>query len=114
MAPYALGCVELSSRRSSLAEHLGDVPIAHGLLCKRKGAVLSHLASGPEERSKGGARQRAADAHPPDAERAVPMLCNRHLPEEASGRRLKNYDAFWVGLNQGGGRDFHAETAPQS
>jgi phosphonoacetate hydrolase len=48
------------------------------------------------------------------AEREVPMLCNRHLPEDASGRRLKNYDAFWVGLNQGGSRDFHAESAPQS
>jgi phosphonoacetate hydrolase len=33
------------------------------------------------------------------AEREVPMLCNHRAPEESSGRRLKNYDAFWIGLN---------------
>ena len=36
------------------------------------------------------------------AEREVPMLCNRHRPDDGSGRRLRNYDAFSVGLN---GRD---------
>ena len=33
------------------------------------------------------------------AEREVPMLSNQPLPEDGSGRRLRNYDAFWVGLN---------------
>jgi phosphonoacetate hydrolase len=38
------------------------------------------------------------------AEREVPMLCNHRPPEESSGRRLKNYDAFWIGLNGGSNR----------
>ena len=46
------------------------------------------------------------------AEREVPMLCNQPLPED--GRRLRNYDAFWVGLNHGSGRHFGAETVSQS
>jgi phosphonoacetate hydrolase len=36
------------------------------------------------------------------AEREVPMLSNRPLPEEVSGQRLRNYDAFWIGLNAAG------------
>jgi len=27
------------------------------------------------------------------------MLCNRPFPESGGGRRLRNYDAFWIGLN---------------
>jgi phosphonoacetate hydrolase len=42
------------------------------------------------------------------AEREVPMLCNHSLPDD--DRRLRNYDAFWVGLNHGRVRDFCAET----
>jgi phosphonoacetate hydrolase len=34
------------------------------------------------------------------AEREVPMLCNRDFPKHVSGRRLRNDDAFWVGLNE--------------
>jgi phosphonoacetate hydrolase len=33
------------------------------------------------------------------AEREVPMLFNQPLHDEGSGNRLKNYDAFWIGLN---------------
>jgi len=33
------------------------------------------------------------------AEQEVPILCNQPLSEELSGRRLRNYDAFWIGLN---------------
>jgi phosphonoacetate hydrolase len=36
------------------------------------------------------------------SEREVPMLCNRPLREEVSGQRLRNYDAFWIGLNAAG------------
>ena len=35
------------------------------------------------------------------AEREVPMLCNRHTPECEGRQRLRNFDAFWVGLNGG-------------
>jgi len=34
------------------------------------------------------------------AEREVPMLSNRHLPEGNGHHRLRNFDAFWVGLNR--------------
>lgn len=33
------------------------------------------------------------------AERDVPMLFNRQVFEKAASRTLRNYDAFWVGLN---------------
>jgi len=42
------------------------------------------------------------------------MLSNQPLPEDESGRRLRNYDAFWVGLNHGSRGDFRAETVSQS
>ena len=30
------------------------------------------------------------------------QAANRSLGEEATGRRLRNYDAFWIGLNAAG------------
>jgi phosphonoacetate hydrolase len=38
------------------------------------------------------------------AEREVPMLCNRHTPECEALQRLRNFDAFSVGLNGGSNR----------
>ena len=38
------------------------------------------------------------------AEREVPMLSNRLIRPAENGRRLRNYDAFWIGLN---GADEH-------
>jgi phosphonoacetate hydrolase len=48
------------------------------------------------------------------AEREVPMLCNQPFPGDESGRRLKNYDAFCVGLNHDSSDDFRAATVSQS
>jgi hypothetical protein len=36
-------------------------------------------------------------------------LCNRRVPEEPSGHRLRNFDAFWVGLNGGSNREGREE-----
>jgi phosphonoacetate hydrolase len=33
------------------------------------------------------------------AEREVPMLCNRYVPEGDGQHPLRNFDAFWIGLN---------------
>jgi len=34
------------------------------------------------------------------AEREVPMLCNQPLPAGEPPGRLRNFDAFWIGLNR--------------
>ncbi len=36
------------------------------------------------------------------AERAVPMLVNQSISLDKNIRRLRSYDAFWIGLNAGG------------
>src|SRR6185295_2185697 len=54
-------------RRSSL-EHRADLAIRHGIFREGERAILAHLPAGAEECPQRGARKRAADAHPLDAD----------------------------------------------
>jgi phosphonoacetate hydrolase len=72
------------------ADRIGDV-----VICADRGTVIG---TRPADHDLSVLRA-PLRSHGGLAEREVPMLFNRPLHDDGSGHRLKNYDAFWIGLN---------------